>query len=331
MRRTLTGICTGIVKRLLDAIKSEPLPENVVQYFMGAIESLVRCGYNTEVHRSIALFITYAFHTPSKSLPRTPKPGTSGGLLAPINVVRKPALELGGGSQGAVTLLNRRQIGIRILEMYCQLLCEKGSDAIIRRFAKTVTNKVLDSQPLHGGSRLMMAQWLLYLLTEDDAEIVVYGSKILARLLVVHGSSYIGKFAGKTGGFCIMAHRLKRWWNVPTLWPICFSILFGYDVADIDFDKTFDFFTLIECFGNSKVMYPDALPILTAMMEAGLKDILRNQDDPESPSSMPLVRSPARPVIRPHARSMSYQRETESPSKCACDMMCTETNFFADH
>ncbi|KXJ94184.1 beige/BEACH domain-containing protein [Microdochium bolleyi] len=286
-----------IVKRLLDAIKSEPLPENVMQYFMGAIESLVRCGYNTDVHRTIALFITYAFHTPSKSLPRTPKPGTPGGHMTPMNAARKPTLELNGGAHGAVTLLNRRQIGTRILEMYCQLLCDKGNDAIIRKFAKTVTNK-----------------WLLYLLTEDDAEIVVYGSKILARLLVVHGSSYISKFSGKTGGFCIMAHRLKRWWNIPTLWPICFSILFGYDVADIDFDKNFDFFTLIECFGNCKVMYPDALPIITGMMEAGLKDILRNQEDPESPSPVPSTKSQARPLTRPHARSMSYQREAESPN-----------------
>ncbi|KAH7037609.1 LOW QUALITY PROTEIN: WD repeat and FYVE domain-containing protein [Microdochium trichocladiopsis] len=286
-----------IVKRLLDAIKSEPLPENVVQYFMGAIESLVRCGYNTEVHRTIALFITYAFHTPSRSLPRTPKPGTPAGTLTPTTVIRRPTLEINGGTQVTVALLNRRQIGIRILEMYCQLLCEKGNDAIIRKFAKTVTNK-----------------WLLYLLTEDDAEIVVHGSKILARLLVVHGSSYISKFAGKTGGFCIMAHRLKRWWNIPALWPICFSLLFGYDVAEVDFEKNFDFFTLIECFGNCKVMYPEALPIITGMLEAGLKDILRNQDDPESPSPVPSAKSQTRPVTRPHARSMSYQRDVDVPN-----------------
>jgi len=279
-----------IVKRLLDAIKSEPLPENVVRYFMGAIESLVRCGYNTEVHRTIALFITYAFHTPSRSLPRTPKPGIPAGTLTPMIPARRPTLETNNGAQGTVTLLNRRQIGIRILEMYCQLLCEKGSDAVMRKFAKTVTNK-----------------WLLYLLTEDDAEIVVHGSRILARLLVVHGTTYISKFAGKTGGFCIMAHRLKRWWNIPTLWPICFSILFGHDVAEIDFERTFDFFTLIECFGNCKVMYPEALPIITGMLEAGLKEILRTQDDPESPS--PVPKSHERPNIRP--RSMSYQREND--------------------
>jgi len=311
MAYILTTNSIGIVKRLLDAIKSEPLPENVVRYFMGAIESLVRCGYNTEVHRTIALFITYAFHTPSRSLPRTPKPGIPAGTLTPMIPARRPTLETNNGAQGTVTLLNRRQIGIRILEMYCQLLCEKGSDAVMRKFAKTVTNKVLDSQPLHRGSRLMMAQWLLYLLTEDDAEIVVHGSRILARLLVVHGTTYISKFAGKTGGFCIMAHRLKRWWNIPTLWPICFSILFGHDVAEIDFERTFDFFTLIECFGNCKVMYPEALPIITGMLEAGLKEILRTQDDPESPS--PVPKSHERPNIRP--RSMSYQRENDVSGK----------------
>ncbi len=57
----------------------------------------------------------------------------------------------------------------------------------------------------------MLFQWLLHLLTEDDPEVVVHGTKILARLLVIHGSGYVSKFAGKTGGFAIMRHRLKRW------------------------------------------------------------------------------------------------------------------------
>ncbi|MCV5073360.1 hypothetical protein OFB51_25550, partial [Escherichia coli] len=64
-----------------------------------------------------------------------------------------------------------------------------------------------------------------------------YGCKILARLLVTQPTSYTAKFASKTGGFWIMAHRLKHWWDIPTLWAILFSILFGYDVAQIDFDK----------------------------------------------------------------------------------------------
>lgn len=128
-------------------------------------------------------------------------------------------------------------------------------------------------------------QWLLHLLTEDDPEVVVHGTKILARLLVIHGSSYASKFSGKTGGFTIMRFRLKRWWDLPTLWPICFGILFNRDIADIDFDRPFELFSLLETFSNCRVVYPGFLPVITSMLQHGLKDVLRHQDDPDSPLS----------------------------------------------
>ncbi|KAL7621392.1 beige protein-like 1 [Parahypoxylon ruwenzoriense] len=303
-----------IVKRLLDAVKSEPLLESVLPFFISTVKSLVKCNYNTEVHQSLALFITYAFHPPSRLISRTPKPTNrpvSRGVSA-----RRPS-HTNGTSRDDVRSLTKKSVGIRLLDMYSQLLCEKGNLAIIRKFAKTVTNKVLDAWPSQKNSKLMMAQWLLYLLTEDDPEIVVNGCKILARLLVTHGTTYISKFSGKTGGFHIMAHRLKRWWDIPTLWPICFSILFGYDVAEIDFDKNFDFFSMLETFGKCKIVNPDALPIITAMIQHGLKDILKNQEDPASPpGDLNLAGSVAGGreslATRSRARSMSLQKELES-------------------
>ncbi|KAI0476465.1 hypothetical protein GGR56DRAFT_666056 [Xylariaceae sp. FL0804] len=289
-----------ILKRLLDAVKAEPLGQEILPFFLEAIEKLVRCSYNTEVHRALALFITYAFHSPTRSRPRTPKPVTIGDRLPSRSLPRQGTADLNGTNEGAPRNLTKKEIGTHILSMYSQLLCEKGNSNIIRKFAKTVTNK-----------------WLLYLLTEDDAEIVVHGCKILARLLVVHGSGYISKFSGKTGGFCIMAHRLRRWWDIPTLWPICLSIIFGYDVAEIDFDKNLDFFNLLETFGKCKVAYTDALPIITTMLQYGLKDILRNQEDPDSPRGdreppRPLTANPETPAAESRARSMSLQKELES-------------------
>ncbi|KAI2619611.1 beach-domain-containing protein [Hypoxylon sp. NC1633] len=284
-----------IVKRLLDAVKSEPLPENVLPFFLSAVKNLVKCNYNTEVHQSLALFITYAFHPPSRSLPRTPK---TANRRDSHTVIPRPLVHINGVGGNEARPLSKKEVGIRLLDMYSQLLCEKGNLTIIRKFAKTVTNK-----------------WLLYLLTENDPEIVVYGCKILARLLVTHGTAYINKFSGKTGGFCIMAHRLKRWWDIPTLWPICFSILFGYDVAEIDFEKNFDFFSLLETFGKCKIANPDALPIITAMIQHGLKDVVKDQEDPTSPSDLNTGESATinhEPLIRPRARSMSLRKELES-------------------
>ncbi|OTB01785.1 hypothetical protein M426DRAFT_323145 [Hypoxylon sp. CI-4A] len=286
-----------IVKRLLDAVKSEPLLENVLPFFVGAIKNLVKCNYNSEVHQSLALFITYAFHPSSRSLPRTPK-ATS--RRASHNTPPRPLSHVAGTNENGPRSLTKKEVGIRLLDMYSQLLCEKGNLAIIKKFAKTVTNK-----------------WLLYLLAENDPEIVVYGCKILARLLVTHGTPYTTKFAGKTGGFYIMAHRLKRWWDISTLWPICFSIIFGYDVAEIDFEKNFNFFSMLETFGKCRIVNPDALPIITAMIRHALKDVLKAQEDPASPpadskAAESMMASLNVSGARPRARSMSLREELES-------------------
>lgn len=82
-----------------------------------------------------------------------------------------------------------------------------------------------------------------------------------------------------------MRHRLKRWYSVSQLWPICFCILFGHDVARIDTEMPLELYNLLEAFGSSKVVYPDVLPIISTMLQQGLKTILRDQDDPDSPLS----------------------------------------------
>jgi hypothetical protein len=152
------------------------------------------------------------------------------------------------------------------------------------------------------------------LLTEDEPEVVVLGTKILARLLVVHGSGYVSKFAEKTGGFAIMRHRLKRWWDMPPLWPICFSVLFDQDVADIDYERSFEFFSLLESFGSSKVVYSGILPVIVAMLQQGLNSLLRSQDDPDSPlrehDKKENLAVPSSTASR--RRSMSLTKELEN-------------------
>lgn len=316
----------GIIKRLLDALKAETISESILPHFMASFESLVKCNYNAEVHRSIALFITYAFHITPGSLPRTPKPASasSQSTTPGPGIMRRPTLETGSTSPLAGSrMLTKKELGTKILEMYTRLLCDKNNLVDIRKFAKTVTNKVI----LPAGPKtkkkeyvLTTGQWLLYLLAENDPEIVVLGCKILARLLVTQPSGYTAKFATKTGGFWIMAYRLKQWWDISTLWPILFSILFGYDVANINFDKSFDFFSLLEIFGNSRVVFPDVLPVITSMLQHGLRDVLKYQDDPDSPAGEPgSLKSPKDslgPVqTRPRARSMELGQALEPRSR----------------
>lgn len=112
---------------------------------------------------------------------------------------------------------------------------------------------------------------------EDEPEIALLATKILARLVVVHGSGYSKKFAEKSGGYILLEHHLKRWWNIPALWPICFGILFGVDHASLDLTKPLDSAALIHIFlekGDAKVVFPDMLPVITNMLKSGARNII---------------------------------------------------------
>lgn len=143
-------------------------------------------------------------------------------------------------------------------------------------------------------------QWLLYLLAEPDPRVVVLASKILARLLVANGPHYVKKFAEKTGGFVILKNRLKNWWNTPGIWTICFALLFGMDVAKIDFERDFDVFNLVEIFlakepnRRLEIVYPSVFAVITAMLDTGLRAIVKDpgkaeNDAPGNESSEPSV------------------------------------------
>jgi hypothetical protein len=133
------------VKRFLDALKAETFSRDVFPCFMEALTTLVKCNMTAEVFRSLALFITYAYHQPTSSTSRTPK--TQSGTL-PIrsgttsNGPKRPAVTaLFDGKDVMSTTLTKRQLGTKVLEMFTELLCEKGNTSNIRKLARTVTNK----------------------------------------------------------------------------------------------------------------------------------------------------------------------------------------------
>jgi hypothetical protein len=133
----------------------------------------------------------------------------------------------------------------------------------------------------------------LYLLAEPDHRVVVLAAKILARLLVANGHQYVKKFSEKTGGFVILKNRFRQWWNTPGIWTICFALLFGMDVAKIDFERDFDVHNLVEIFitnsQNTKVeiVYPAVFAVITAMLDTGLRAIVRDpgKTEKETPKS----------------------------------------------
>ena len=258
-----------VQKRLLEALKSEPVSRAIIPQYIAAIKILLPQTISAETLRSLALFVTFSVNKRNMSLQ----------LRKPTRREARQRSSSNGSSHSpkddATSNLSNFEIGMEVLRLYSELLCRKDDDTLIKKFAKTVTNK-----------------WLLYLLSETSPEVVVLSMRILARLLVVHGDSYVKKFkdTSKTSGFTVMAHRLKRWWHLPALWPALFAVLFNLDVANLDLERNFDLFGFIELFANKKellVVYPEILEVIMAMLQSGLKSIVSSNRHQTSHSLAP--------------------------------------------
>lgn len=161
----------------------------------------------------------------------------------------------------------------------------------------------------------------MFLLDETDPRIVFMSTKLLAHLLSVHGPQYVRRFGEKNGGFVTLAQKLKPWWNTPAIWTICFALLFGVDPVIIDFEEDFNHFTLADIFSRKsiQVMYPETFPILTGMLEHGLRAIVQDgysadpkaELTPESSNGTGAERSMGR------ERSMSLTADRYSRGKAA--------------
>nr|KAK5440875.1 Beige protein-like 1 [Exophiala xenobiotica] len=245
-----------VLKRLMEALKSEPVSKATMPMYMAAFKVLLPQSMSAETLRSFALFITFSVNKRNFGL-QFRKPTR--------REVRQRSSSAGSSKSGkeeGSSTLTHFEIGVEMLRLYSDLLCRKDDDTMIKKFAKTVTNK-----------------WLLYLLSETSPEVVVLSMRIVSRLLVVHGDTYVKKFkdSTKTSGFTVMAYRLKRWWHLPALWPICFAILFDLDVCNLDLDRNFDLFGFIDLFASKKefsVVFPEILEVIMAMLQSGLKTIV---------------------------------------------------------
>ena len=119
---------------------------DVFPNFVEAFTSLVKSSLSAEIFRSLALFITYAFRKPTASASRSPmsKHGTVSARPTLISATpKRPTLTAAvDGKQNPKSPLTKQQVGISILEMYADLLCERGNTVNLKKFARTVTNKV---------------------------------------------------------------------------------------------------------------------------------------------------------------------------------------------
>lgn len=250
------------VKKVLDSLKGVSVHEEVVSEFRSAFLALLTFSSSGEVFRTLSLFITYALSRGRRSEPLTSSADVKHTRVSsPLSGTSKDnsfqPSSIAADATTSSRSLSYTELAQLMLDIYVELLCRDIDETNIKKFARTVTNK-----------------WLLHLLADDDPSIVSSGLRILVRLLVSQGGSYVSKFAQKTNGFLIAKHNLTRWWRNPTIWSMLFGMLFGSDFADLGGQEpTLDMIsTRFIASSKAKILYPEVLPVLCAMLGAGLKD-----------------------------------------------------------
>jgi hypothetical protein len=134
----------GVVKRLLDALKGETFNEDVFPDFLEAFSTLLRCNTSGDNLRSVALFITYALQDsrafPARSIRANRNSHRLSSSHLPISQSSTPRSTSPGNDLSEHDLSNH-EIGVRVMQMYTEFLCDTASSEPIKKFAKTVANK----------------------------------------------------------------------------------------------------------------------------------------------------------------------------------------------
>jgi len=248
-----------VIKKLIDTLKGEVIEEEIMPDILKALRALVECSMSADVLRSLSLYITYALHqeefTTSSRLRRNDAETNRDERFAE-SAAASAGLDKLNESAQAPGCVSRSQLGICTLQMLTDVLCSRAHDFHIKKFAKTVTNK-----------------WLLHLLAEDEGRVIISGAMILARIIVLLGSPYIVKFEEKTKGFIILRVRLRKWWNLPQIWTVCFAILFGLDIAKVEVDLPLDpqyILAMLLADNVTQILCPAIFSVIAAMLEEGL-------------------------------------------------------------
>ncbi|KAL8810939.1 MAG: hypothetical protein Q9200_002183, partial [Gallowayella weberi] len=184
-----------IIKKWLDALKTDCFDSASFDFFLVAFKSMLAINMAADHLRSLAMYITYAVEqdqTEGQKL-RTNPDGDSGSRSPAMKL--KPPFDRSHVSRShhSNIQLSAGQIAVRLLNLFADVVCLPGDTDNINKFTKTVTNK-----------------WLLHLLISDDDQIIIQTTRILARLLVFNGQSYVKRFNEETGGMDASANRSKR-------------------------------------------------------------------------------------------------------------------------
>lgn len=155
-----------------------------------------------------------------------------------------------------------------VLEMLHDILCDTNSKELVNKFASTITNR-----------------WpLLFFGPHLHPFTVVLASRIVSRILINQGPTYVNKFRQTSEGFTILTKLLPHYWHLVQLHQVLTITMMGADISLFPLHKTFDIEDLKLCLrsDSSKFMIPDLLPIVIGLLKEGMADALaRTRKDAE--------------------------------------------------
>ncbi|CAB4400230.1 unnamed protein product [Rhizophagus irregularis] len=262
----------SVVKKMLVALKLNVYPKDLLIDFIATLNIVVKYNFTNEVIRSIATFLVSSLNKPNKprfvATPRRESPLKTGigSSFVHENVIGKSSVK---NIITDVKSLSVKHIGVLVMEMLTEILCDKMNPFYVNKFSSTITNK-----------------WPLLFFNEDSNPFwVVCAARILARLFHSQGSSYVHKFRSSSEGFIVMQKLLPQWWYLTQLQQALFAMLFGTDICDVPFDAPFDLFSLLTLFrdkdNETHIVCPDVLPIILSMMKEGINTVVKLSYDIE--------------------------------------------------
>ncbi|KAK4544676.1 hypothetical protein LTR36_003925 [Oleoguttula mirabilis] len=268
-----------VIKKLIEALKSEEISADAIGPFTKAVRALLDNHSAHTMYRDLAMFVAFGLQDDRAVAARPMR------TMASIVNLRqrtaswarnirssRPSTPGGAHSQRPQLGLPRFELAVHVLDLLTEVVCDESNGMAIRRFNKAVPNR-----------------WLLHLLAESDVRVMEKTMRIISHALAVLGSEFKAPFVDKNGGFVTLRSRLKLFWRSPSAWIACFAILFGQAMPQPAEGRTLTLFTLVQAFGVDDgliVVNQEVLSTLMAMLETGLRAIVKEDDPPAADASV---------------------------------------------
>ncbi|KAK5719498.1 beige protein-like 1 [Elasticomyces elasticus] len=285
-----------VVRKLVEALKSESVAEETVEPIMKALKALLDNGSAGALYKELAMFVAWGLQDERAM---AAKPNRT---LASVVQFRqraaswarrsRPSTPGASPTAAASNGLPRSELAIRVLQLLTEVVCDPRSGTAARRFHKAVPNR-----------------WLLHLLAEPQMRVVEMATLFIAHSLTTLGRDFKTSFVERNSGWVTLKSRLRLHWRSDDLWLACFSMLFGQGVPKIEGDSRLNVFTLVQALQlgpETMVVNPELLPTIMAMLEAGLRAATKDTSEC-SEADTALLKTIIQFLDQLYARSTAFQ------------------------